>query len=118
MIFLPQMFLSAGFEMRPQGIVVLHPEDAAHIANAELSRWRESLPVMYGLVDGNWSDIKESGDTHRARRAFVEEIKAVVECEHSCYKPAEPQYMDNDIWHCVKCNRDLKATWSAVEGSK
>jgi hypothetical protein len=74
-------FKPIDFELSENNFSIqIHPEFAAKVANKKLQELIESWPVVYGQVppgedDLHWFSIGQSKDTHKARLAFIEEIK-------------------------------------------
>ena len=96
----------------------LSPDDAARYANDRLAEIIKDWPEVYGkatpsgaIIYHSYSRIQKDDDTHKARLAFIEEIKPVV-CEHP---PSRRIYIEDNIVRCEKCGKKLKAEWKEVE---
>lgn len=88
-------------------------QDAVNVANRELQMLIESWPVVYthskAEKPGYWGPIEQGqfDDTHKARLAFIEEIKKEP-CKH---EPFNDSCVPNHF-HCKHCGVELQATWS------
>lgn len=100
-------------------------ELSAKIANAKLNKLIESWPVVYGFADkhGWFKPDTEANEnaTHKARLAFIEEIKKeCVKHEPVFSKERVSAMMFNfddksEFYkqaHCKHCGVELQATWS------
>lgn len=105
-------------------------EEAAVIANEKLNKLIESWPVVYfssqnalgelagsaGLIIG----VKQDGDNHKARLAFVEEIPQEP-CKHTVASHRAgngPWVLDTEYdgsFTCGKCGVKLEMQWKEKE---
>jgi len=86
----------------------------ADYANEKLNKLIESWPVVYGSnkrpLDG-WNEKSYESTTHKARLAFIEEIKKEP-CKH---EPIQFQDDEGNLaanFICRHCGVELVATWS------
>lgn len=121
-IFKPSDFYAVTF--------VVDAKLAADAANEKLNKLIESWPVVYfsshnaigelkgsaGLIIGN----KQLGDTHKARLAFIEEIKKEP-CKHTVasHRAGNGPWVLNTEYDgsfvCEKCKTKLEIQWKEKE---
>ena len=84
---------------------------AVEQANEKLNKLIESWPVVYGAGDYYWGEKEddEGRDTHKARLAFIKEIKK----EPCLHRPIEVPWNDRYAFDskCVFCGVELVAEW-------
>lgn len=79
---------------------------AADVANKKLNKLIESWPVVYQFGN-SWLPLNGTDATHKARLAFIEEIKKEP-CKH---EPEDGWFMLSSPTKCKHCGTQLQITW-------
>ncbi len=98
---------------------IMSNEGLACAANTKLQELIESWPVVYGIVEGLPSDIWGPENTlgfssHKARLAFIEEIKKEP-CKHEPKRNFQNGVEMLPEPKCYHCGVELQAEWREVK---